>query len=136
MQPINNFQAENQNLVNKIKPNLFFLLCSVQFHMLTVSHVEVLSSVLQTRAARVEWLRHQLSSVAVSRSTSHARQSKMAAGGRVQRGGSQHRSPRWRRGRVQGLPALAPPPGALCSRYWGGHKAPSVKEYLFNNGLG
>ena len=89
MQRINNFQAENQNLVNKIKPNLFFpFVLSPVSHAHRGPHVEVLSSVLQTRAARLEWLSPQLSSVAVSRSTSHARQFKMAAGARVQRGGS------------------------------------------------
>ena len=89
VQRINNFQAENQNLVNKIKPNLFFpFVLSPVSHAHRGPHVEVLSSVLQTRAARLEWLSPQLSSVAVSRSTSHARQFKMAAGARVQRGGS------------------------------------------------
>lgn len=39
-------------------------------------------------------------------------------------------------GRVQGLPSLALPSGALYSRHWVGQKVRSVKEYLFNNGLG
>ena len=37
------------------------------------------------------------------------------------------------RGRVQRLPSLALPSGALCSRYWVDQKVCSIQEYLFNN---
>ena len=131
-------------------------------------HVEVF-----TRFFRPEFLvwngyHHQLSSVAVCRSTSHGTAIQDGARGRVQRDCSQHCSPRWRqgpcakrllitlqsrmapgavcketahntavqdgaRGRVQRLPSLALPSGALCSRYWVDQKVCSIQEYLFNN---
>lgn len=138
MQPINNFQAEKQNLVNKIKPNLFFpFVLSPVSHAHRGPHVEVLYSVLQTRVASVEWLPPSAQLC-----------------GSVQKHFSQHGNPRWQLGtvckeaahstavqdgaggRVQGLPSLALPSGALCSRHWVGQKVRSVKEYLFNNGLG